>query len=170
MLIRPNEYIRDYTIRQEFTDGFDQVRLNITFETVGNPEIICTLTTKEGTEIGRSKANNDKTCTINIIEPVLWNAEQPYQYELSIMTKEELIKQKVGIRKIEVKDGVVLLNGAKVKFKGVNRHDSDPYTGAAISKEQALRDLQLMKEHNINAIRTSHYPNAPWFMEMLNPY
>lgn len=71
------------------------------------------------------------------------------------------IVQKVGIRTVEVRDGVVLLNGSKVKFKGVNRHDSNPYTGFSVTREDVTRDFRLMKEHNINAIRTSHYPNAP---------
>ena len=72
----------------------------------------------------------------------------------------------MGIREIAVRDGVVELNGTPITFRGVNRHDSDPVTGSTISREQALKDLQLMKEHNINAIRTSHYPNAPWFPQL----
>ncbi len=170
LLERPIEYVRDYTIRQEFIQGFEQAKLHITFETVGNPSVVCTLTTKEGTLIGQSTGKKDEICTISIANPILWNAEHPYQYELTIATEDEVIKQKVGFRKIEVKDGVVLINGSKVKFKGVNRHDSDPYTGATVLKEQALVDLRLMKEHNINAIRTSHYPNSPWFMELCDEY
>lgn len=64
----------------------------------------------------------------------------------------------------------MLFNGQAIKFKGVNRHDSDPKTGYAISREQALQDLRLMKQHNFNAIRTAHYPNAPWFTELCDEY
>ena len=76
----------------------------------------------------------------------------------------------MGLRKIEIRDGIVLLNGTPIKFRGVNRHDSDPVTGYTISREQALTDLALMKRHNINAIRTSHYPNAPWFLQLCSEY
>ena len=82
----------------------------------------------------------------------------------------EVICQKVGLRHIEVKNGVMLFNGQAIKFKGVNRHDSDPKTGYVISREQALQDLRLMKQHNFNAIRTAHYPNAPWFTELCDEY
>ena len=101
---------------------------------------------------------------------MLWNAESPEQYTLLLETEDECICQKIGLRKIEIKDGVVYLNGVAIKFRGVNRHDSDPVTGAAISREQALVDLALMKRHNINAIRTSHYPNSPWFLQMCSEY
>lgn len=98
--------------------------------------------------------------------PKLWNAENPYLYTMVIKCGEEYIVQKFGIREITIENGVMLLNGEKFKIKGANRHDSDPITGYTISREQALRDLKLMKECNLNAIRTSHYPNAPWFTEL----
>lgn len=103
-------------------------------------------------------------------DPVLWNAEEPYQYTLKLRTPEEILVQKVGIRTISIKDGVVLINERPVKFKGVNRHDSSPYTGAVVSRVDAMFDLRIMKEANINAIRTSHYPNAPWFPQLCSEY
>ncbi len=112
----------------------------------------------------------DSSITISLSEPVLWNAENPYLYELTLLCPDEEITQQVGICKTEVKDGVVLFNGIAIKIKGTNRHDSDPVTGFTISKEQAMKDLTLMKQHNINAIRTSHYPNAPWFVQLCNQY
>ncbi|MDR2932901.1 MAG: DUF4981 domain-containing protein, partial [Oscillospiraceae bacterium] len=89
---------------------------------------------------------------------------------LLIKAGEEYILHGVGIREITIRDGVILLNGRPIKFRGVNRHDSDPFTGAAVTPAQALRDLALMKGHNINAIRTSHYPNAPWFIQLCDQY
>ena len=83
------------------------------------------------------------------------------QYELLLETEDECIHQKVGVRRVEVKGDVVYFNGVMIRFYGVNRHDSDPVTGYTISREQARKDLALMKLHNVNAIRTSHYPNAP---------
>ena len=81
-----------------------------------------------------------------------------------------MITQAVGIREVYIKDGIVYVNGQNLKFRGTNRHDSDPVTGYTISKEQAIRDLTLMKQFNFNAIRTSHYPNAPWFTELCDRY
>ena len=85
-------------------------------------------------------------------------------------TADEVIEQKVGISKIEIRDSVLYFNNVKIKLRGVNRHDSDPVTGYTISREQAKRDLFLMKQHNINAVRTSHYPNAPWFLQLCSEY
>lgn len=105
-----------------------------------------------------------------IKNPVLWNAEKPYLYTLSIIMREETISQKIGIREITIENGCMYINGMLVKLKGTNRHDSSPYTGSYVTKEHAINDLKMMKESNINAIRTSHYPNAPWFVELCNEY
>lgn len=104
--------------------------------------------------------------TMNIDNPMLWTAETPYLYKLVIKSGKEYIVQNFGVREITVKNGIVFLNGKKLTIKGANRHDSDPKTGYTISKEQALKDLTLMKQSNINAIRTSHYPNDPRFTEL----
>lgn len=98
--------------------------------------------------------------------PLLWNAEQPFLYPLSIETEEEVLGELVGIRKVEVKGNRFLLNGMPVRFKGVNRHDFSPRFGSAVTREEMERDLLLMKRLNINAVRTSHYPNAPEFARM----
>lgn len=107
---------------------------------------------------------------LEIAEPVFWNAEAPYLYTLVIGTEQETITDYIGIRSIEVRDRVLCLNGQKIKFRGVNRHDSDPLTGPAVSMEQVIGDLALMKRHNVNAIRSSHYPNAPYFYQLCDRY
>lgn len=104
--------------------------------------------------------------TLQVKDAVLWNAEAPYLYTMVLETAGEVITDHVGIREIHAQDGVLYLNGVKIKFHGTNRHDSDPVTGFTIGREQMLTDLRLMKEHNINAIRTSHYPNAPWCYQL----
>ena len=96
--------------------------------------------------------------------------ENPYLYKLILETENEVIVDHIALRKIEIKDQVIYLNGQKIKFRGVNRHDSDPITGFTISLEQLTTDLTLMKQHNFNAIRSSHYPNAPFFYEMCDKY
>lgn len=106
----------------------------------------------------------------HIDEPELWNAEEPYLYTLVFETGEpghgEAITDRVGVREVCVRDGVFEINGSPVKLHGVNRHDSNPVTGFTVTREDMLTDLRLMKEHNVNAIRTSHYPNAPEFTAM----
>ncbi len=108
--------------------------------------------------------------TITLTDPHLWNAEEPYLYTVVLETEGEIITDRIGVRCIDICDNVVRVNGTAVKFRGVNRHDSDPVTGFAISIAQMERDLALMKQHNFNAIRTSHYPNAPVFYQLCDKY
>ncbi|MHB1454759.1 MAG: glycoside hydrolase family 2 TIM barrel-domain containing protein [Saccharofermentanales bacterium] len=96
-------------------------------------------------------------------DPKRWTAETPHLYNLLLIGEEEVILQKVGFRKINVRDSVITINDAPVKFKGVNRHESHPESGHAIPLAHMREDLLLMKRHHINAIRTSHYPDDPRF-------
>lgn len=105
-----------------------------------------------------------------IENPKFWNAEMPYLYTIVYSCREEVITDHFGIREIVIKDQVIYVNGSAVKFHGVNRHDSDPVTGYTISIDQMKEDLKIMKQHNINAIRTSHYPNAPQFYQLCDKY
>lgn len=107
---------------------------------------------------------------LEVSAPVLWNTEEPYLYTLVLGTAHETITDHVGIREIDIENRIVRLNGKPIKFRGVNRHDSDPVTGPTVGVEQMKRDLMLMKQHNYNAIRTSHYPNAPVFYELCDRY
>lgn len=113
---------------------------------------------------------NGETFSLEVPAVHLWSAETPYLYHLVIESEEELIGEEVGFREITSENGVIKINGQPVKFRGVNRHDSYPETGYAASVAQMEKDLQLMKEHNINAIRTSHYPNAPLFYKLCDKY
>ena len=106
--------------------------------------------------------------TLDVPDPALWNAEEPNLYTLVLEMPGEAITQPLGIREIAVVNGVVTLNGSPIKIHGVNRHDSDPVTGPVISEEQMLADLTLMKQHNVNGIRTSHYPNAPQYYDLFD--
>nr|MCR4733750.1 DUF4981 domain-containing protein [Treponema sp.] len=107
---------------------------------------------------------------IPVKNPLLWSAENPVLYKLSISSDEEIIGEEIGFRTISVENGIVKINGQKVKFRGVNRHDSYPDTGYYASIEQMKMDLNLMKMHNVNAIRTSHYPNSPIFYQLCDRY
>ncbi len=99
-----------------------------------------------------------------------WTPEKPVLYRLVLRSEGEAIGEKVGFRTVEVSGGVIKMNGAPIKFRGVNRHDMYPDTGYYASEKQMRRDLELMKQHNINAIRSSHYPNAPLFYRLCDEY
>lgn len=113
---------------------------------------------------------SSSSITLSIDSPVLWNAERPYLYTVIIRCAGEVITDRIGIREITIENKIVYINGMPIKFHGVNRHDSDPVTGFTISREQIIKDMSLMKQHNVNAIRTSHYPNAPYFYELCDEY
>lgn len=119
---------------------------------------------------GKPKTEYDASISLHIEHPQLWNPEEPYLYTLVIETKDETITDRVGLRQVTVSNNVVMVNGTAVKFKGVNRHDSDPVTGFTVSLSQMKNDLFMMKQHNFNAIRTSHYPNAPVFYQLCDEY
>lgn len=111
-----------------------------------------------------------------VAEPVLWNAESPYLYHLVLTVFDaqgqvtETVAQRVGFRRIEVKDGQFLVNGKAILLKGVNRHDHHPDTGRTVTLSTMLEDIKLMKRHNINAVRTAHYPNDPRFYDLCDEY
>lgn len=106
----------------------------------------------------------------NVKNPILWNAEKPYLYDMTITYKDEVIGEKIGIREIEISGGIFKINGRHVKLRGVNRHDFYPTTGATVTVDNIMEDLTLMKELNVNAIRTSHYPNMPEFYQLCDQY
>lgn len=182
LLLRPQEHLRDYFVRTELSEDFTAAKITVALAFAGAAfPVRFRLTDMAGNLIQEGCSSTvlhsntecfpaDSSIVIPLSAPTLWNAENPYLYELTLLCPNEEITQQVGICKTEVKNGVVLFNGTAIKIKGTNRHDSDPVTGFTISREQAMKDLTLMKQHNINAIRTSHYPNAPWFVQLCNQY
>lgn len=170
LVFRPEEFIHDFTVMTPVDLENNSAVVEVRFDRIeGSPSIECELTDAEGNQLGIGVSNGEKV-SFPVNAPVLWNAEQPYQYILKLTAGDEMIVQKVGIRQISVKNGIIFINGKQVKFRGVNRHDSHPVTGATVTYEDVMKDLKLMKEHNVNAIRTSHYPNAPWFPALCSEY
>ncbi len=170
LMNRPEEHIRDYFVKTDLDENYCSARITVDIAYHGSSiGTACTLFAPDGSMLSAVEALDGKAA-FDVPNAQLWNAESPVLYTLLMETEGEAISQKIGIRKIEIKDKVILLNGKKIKIRGTNRHDSDPVTGYTISREQALRDLTLMKEHNINGIRTSHYPNAPWFLQLCDRY
>ncbi len=166
LLLRPREHVKDYRVSTVLSGDTAQVRVELT-ALQGDPQVSCRLL-GQGQTYEPEQAGQVFTFTVS--HPALWSAENPALYTLEILTEQEKITQQVGIRQISWEEGILRLNGSPILLRGVNRHDSDPYTGAVVDREHVIRDLKLMKEANINAIRTSHYPNAPWFPELCNAY
>ena len=168
ILKRPEQAISDYHIKTKIEDMLAKVELDVKFYSPANVKI--SIEDKNGAVVAVGSITEEGTAVLEIASPELWNTENPYLYKLILETENEVIVDHIALRKIEIKDQVIYLNGQKIKFRGVNRHDSDPVTGFTISVEQITTDLTLMKQHNFNAIRSSHYPNAPFFYEMCDKY
>lgn len=167
VLMRDTDHIRDFFVRSQVTADLRTAVVTVDTEFFDSPvPVTYTLLDTDGITKLDTITSDQETVEFQIAAPQLWNAELPVLYTLVLETGDERIFQSVAIRKIEIKDSIIYLNNTAVKFKGVNRHDSDPFTGPVISVSQAQKDLQLMKQHNINAIRTSHYPNSPWFPQL----
>ncbi len=176
VMSRPEKRLEDYRIRTILSDDMKSAVLefiaypyeNFAYDDKINIEI--TLSDKDGNVIFKGSPNKGTKLEIRVDNVSLWSAETPYLYNLVIETDTEIIGEKVGFRRIEIENGVVKINGRAVKFRGVNRHDSYPDTGYYASVEQMKTDLTLMKRHNINGIRTSHYPNSPVFYQLCDEY
>lgn len=168
ILKRPKQAISDYHIKTRIEDMLAKVEIEMKFYSPLNVKI--SIEDRNGAVVALGSIAEEGTAVLEIASLELWNTENPYLYKLILETENEVIVDHIALRKIEIKDQVIYLNGQKIKFRGVNRHDSDPVTGFTINPEQITTDLTLMKQHNFNAIRSSHYPNAPFFYEMCDKY
>lgn len=170
LLIRPLDFVRDYFVKVSFDKGYKKAVIEI--ETICTGEHLhkeLSLQSPDGTVIATAATREDYVC-LKVENPSLWTAETPILYLLTIRTADEAICDEIGLREVKIEESVFQVNGKPVKLRGVNRHDSYPDTGYVSSKEQMLLDLTLMKQHNVNAIRTSHYPNAPEFLKLCDQY
>lgn len=166
LLTRPENHITDVFIYPQLSSDYSIGKLVVNVDKIGNDEITAELS-QNGTVI-EQKSGNDISFVVR--NPLLWSAEQPNLYEITIRYNGEIIPIQTAFRNIYIKKSVIYINGVKVKFRGVNRHDSDHILGYAVDYDHIKRDILLMKQHNINAIRTSHYPNSPLFYELCNQY
>ena len=166
ILSRPEKRLENYRISTILGDGNSAVMQLAVYGT--DTEV--TLSDGDGNVLFNGCAVDGKLLEVTIEDVRLWSAEKPYLYALTMVTDSETIGEKIGFRNICVENGVVKINGKAVKFRGVNRHDSYPDTGYYASVEQMRTDLEMMKRHNINSIRTSHYPNSPVFYQLCDEY
>ncbi len=178
VLSRPKERIQSYRINTKI--DWASKSATITYEAKGTDchITLCEATNQEsaktgnnepaitGKELATANIKAGEIYTIELANPILWSAEEPYLYNLTIEAGQEVIGEKIGIREVKIDQGVLKINNTPVKFRGVNRHDSYPDTGYYCTVEQMRKDLVLMKQHNINGIRTSHYPDSPLFYQL----
>ncbi len=168
LLHRSACHLDDYFVHTDLVDDFTAADIRVELEKAGEGPVSWQLLDAEGKEVLCGEDTGD--IAFRLDHPRLWHSEHPYLYTLLMHCGDEWIAEKIGVRKVCVENAVVKVNGVAIKFKGVNRHDSDPIVGCAVGREEMLRDLRVMREHNVNAIRTSHYPNAPEFLQMCDEY
>lgn len=168
LLKRPERAIWDYHITTQILDNIAKVHLNVTF---GFPiPALIRIENPYRVVVAEGSISKDGAIEFEIVDPVLWNTEHPCLYTITLQTSYETIVDYIALRTIDICGGILYFNGEKIKFRGVNRHDSDPETGFTVGVPQIKKDLSLMKQHNFNAIRSSHYPNAPYFYQMCDLY
>ena len=168
LLFRDKTHVTDLYVRGVPTADFTRATVKAEIETNGLLPLSYALVSPDGKTLaeGDVTADGKASLSLSVDKPSLWSDETPVLYALYIKAGNEIIKQNVGIRLFEIKGRVLYINGKKVKAKGVNRHDSHPRLGAATPMDHMLRDLYILKAHNVNMIRTSHYPNDPRFLEL----
>ncbi len=169
LLSRPKNHIRDFFTKTILKDNYKNATVQIALQTDEALPVSYALFAPNG-EIKAEGVAEKEGISIDLQNVTLWNAEAPALYTLLLKTDDEVIRDYIGLREIKVENSIVYLNGAKLRFRGVNRHDSSPFVGSAVSLEHILQDLAIMKQHNFNAIRTSHYPNMPQFYELCDRY
>ncbi|HIF9368145.1 TPA: beta-galactosidase subunit alpha [Photobacterium damselae] len=182
-------HVQDFTVRTDFADDYQSATLSCSVELENLTHAVATGYQLEyslqdnGVEMAQGNcsiddvdANRQVQFAIDMNNPQQWNAENPYLYQLFITLKNsqgqilEVIPQRVGFRDIKVRDGLFYINNQYVMLHGVNRHDNDHLKGRAVGMDRVEKDLILMKQHNINSVRTAHYPNDPRFYELCDIY
>ena len=173
----PEVHVEDLTIRTLLDDTYTSADLTVTLKTTAAGKVRFTLSREGKEEAALEDAlENGKTYVMKMEHPLLWSAEEPELYDLLIEVMDaegkitEVIPQRVGFRRFEMKDSIMTLNGKRIVFKGVNRHEFSSVTGRNVSREELIRDLTTMKRNNINAIRTCHYPDAVGIYELCDEF
>jgi beta-galactosidase len=188
LVSRAHSYIRDFQVKTPLDDQYRDARFNLRVEVHGGAPYARSVEAKLLDDSGmpvfapltKTIGAGKRDTTIEFEQPVMnpkkWSAEEPNLYELLITLKDahgntmEVIPARVGFRQSEIRGDQILFNGKKLMIKGVNRHEFDPDLGQVVTRERMIQDIKLMKENNINAVRTSHYPNVPEWYELCDEY
>jgi beta-galactosidase len=175
-----DRHIRDYEVKTELDGEYKNAEMIVKAE-VSAPER-CAVGAELFDATGNSVGKTEKGCaenlelSIKVPEAKKWSAESPYLYKLLLTLKDsggpaiEVIPQNVGFRKVEIKRGKFLVNGKPVLIKGVNRHEHSEINGKTVERASMIKDIELMKQFNVNAVRTSHYPNQPVWYDLCDQY
>ena len=168
---RDKKRIEDIRVTPDLDANYQNGSLNVNLNLKGNGKVNLILEDASGKEVATTQATKG-TATLEVENPHKWTAETPYLYTLyaSLEGSNEVIPVKVGFRKVELKNAQVLVNGQPILFKGANRHELDPDGGYVISKERMIQDIQVMKQFNLNAVRTCHYPDNNLWYELCDQY
>lgn len=182
LVVLPDVHIEDLVVRTPVSDDFGSAAVSFDCALSGKYDaqtrVLARLLAPGGDMVGQTELKMDGRRgfgELAVTRPELWSAENPALYLLTLEvyhgeTLAETVREQVGIRRVEIKDAILLLNGRRVVFNGVNRHEFDHRTGRAISYEDMLWDVLTMKRYNINAVRTSHYPNQTAFYRLCDQY
>ena len=181
LYFRPNSRLDDIGINTTLADDFSQATVDVDLTSVNanGLTVSAQLKAPDGTLIGTRNAtigNGTASISIPVTKPRLWSAESPDLYNLTLTladkhgTVKEAIAQNVGFRTVEVSGTNLLVNGKPVLIKGVNRHEMDPATGYHVGIDRMIEDIRIMKENNINAVRTCHYPDDPVWYDLCDRY
>ena len=173
----PQVHVSDVKIQTLLDDTFTKADLTIDLKATAFGKVRITLS-KDGQTLQTAEENlaEESGYVLKVENPLLWSAENPVLYDLLIEVMDEsgavseVIPQRVGFRRFEMKDSIMTLNGKRIVFKGANRHEFSSVTGRNVSREELIKDLVTMKQNNINAIRTCHYPDAVGIYELCDEY
>ena len=171
------EHIQDIRITPDLINNYKDGTLAVKIWAVGKSDARLTLFDAAGKEVASQTVKSWQESqpkqggvVLHVNNPQKWTAETPYLYTLKIEYGHQVTTQRVGFRKVEIKDAQLLVNGKPIYIKGVNRHEMDPDGGYVVSRERMIQDLQLMKRFNINAVRTCHYPDDPLWYDLCDEY
>lgn len=172
LLVRDEIHIRDLQVYTYLNDTLEKATANVKLSLTGSAAVSYRLLNPAGAFVGGGEVtlSGDGECELLVDHVLLWSDETPNLYTLCISCGSEYIRIPVGFRSVVIRDRVIYINGKKVKAKGVNRHDSHPLLGSATPMEHMMKDLMLLKRHNVNMIRTSHYPNDPRLPGLCDKY
>ena len=169
----PKVHVQDVFVKQDYVEGNGV--LNVDVKLAGKANLEASLYDAAGNAVAEGLKFNASSLMFNVPNAKPWTAETPYLYTLEIAVKKgaettEVIKQKVGFRNIEIKGGQLLVNGQPILIKGADRHELDPDGGYIVSVDRMIQDIKIMKQLNINAVRTCHYPDDPRWYDLCDEY
>ena len=173
----PNVHVSDLRLRAELDDTYTQGKLEILLKGTAAGKVKVTLAKNgETTANAEGELGEESRIVMQVQHPVLWSAEQPELYDILLEVYDEagalseVIPYRIGFRRFEMQGNIMTLNGKRIVFKGVNRHEFSSVSGRCVSKEELIQDIVTMKQNNINAIRTCHYPDTSDVYDLCDEY